>query len=187
MGEPEVPGSSAAPMSTAAALSFSDEAIVAAFDTVLEAEMARGRLESDGIPARIVDGNTVGIAAHLAMVIGGAKVVVSLSDLEAARTILFSPSTFADEVIEIEAREHDPSAVDIVTRADANASRAMRSAILGLLFFPPLGQLWSLVLLGRVARDRAQLTRAGKARTAVALVVDGGVLAVAAVIAARFF
>ena len=165
-------------MSTAAALSTEDETVVAAFDTVIEAEMARGRLEVEGIPSRIVDGNTVGIAAHLSMALGGAKVVVGMSDLEAARTILFSPSAFADEFHAVEPRV--PEEAPVTSSADADASRALKAAIFGLVFVPPVGQLWSLVLLGRM--KRSELTTRGKRAAVMALVIDATVLAIVAAV-----
>lgn len=171
-------------MSTAAALSTEEETIVAAFDTVLEAEMARGRLEVEDIPSRIVDGNTVGIAAHLSMALGGAKLVVGQSDFDAARTILFSPSAFADEFVDVEPHEHNDQAL-IVTQADADASRALKSAIIGLVFVPPLGHLWSLYLLVGVARGGGQLSASGRRQAATALVIDSIAVAVSAFIASR--
>ena len=163
--------SSASPMSTAAALSTEDETIVAAFDTVLEAEMARGRLEVEDIPARIVDGNTVGIAAHLSMALGGAKLVIGVSDLEAARAILFAPSAFADEFVDVQPRDDDRGG-PLITHADADAGRALKSAILGLIFIPPVGHLWSLYLLTRVVRRTDTLTGDGRRQAITALVID---------------
>jgi len=123
-------------MSTSAQLSTEDDAIVAAFDTVLEAEMARGRLESDGISARIVDGNTVGIATHLSVVLGGAKVVVACSDLEAARMILFAPSTTFPDLDETALA--NGSAIDDVAGARADTrvdvvTIAVQAGVIGLI------------------------------------------------------
>ncbi len=186
-----LPRTSAAPMSTAAALSTEDEAIVAAFDTVLEAEMARGRLETDGIAARIVDGNTVGIATHLSMALGGAKVVVCQNDLEAARAILFSPSTFEDLDAAAMASA-PPQDLDAGARAeaaalapagpDAAALRALKAAVIGLVFLPPVGHLWSLALLAGVWRKRAELSPRARVHAVAAVAVDAVVLAACAAV-----
>jgi hypothetical protein len=169
-------------MSSSSATSIDEEQIVATFDTVLEAEMARGRLEVEGIASRIVDGNVVGIAQHLSMAVGGAKLVVHESDLAAARTILFSPSALVDEDFPVNAPDAAdglvPSEQGIAHNpisADDLALRALRASVIGLVFFPPLGQLYSLWLLKRL--DATALTDVGRRRRSISLAIDGAVLA----------
>jgi hypothetical protein len=188
VSDDHVPGSSASPMSTAAALSTEDETIVAAFNTVLEAEMARGRLEVDGIASRIVDGNTVGIAAHLSMALGGAKVVVAQRDLEAARAILFSTDAFDDDKLdEVALAAKATTAPVVVEDADSDALRALKAAVFGLVFVPPVGQLYSLLVLAGLARRRHELSASARRYAVAALAIDAAVLAsVAAVLAAIF-
>ena len=143
------PASPASPMAGATAVSTDDEAIVAAYGTILEAELARGRLESEGIGARIVDGNTVGVAQHLSLALGGVKIAVARSEFEAACEVLNAPP--------LEDSDEDDDLHDQKTRelarpneatldADGYANRALRSAVLGLVVFPPLGQIWSMVM-----------------------------------------
>lgn len=190
VNDDHVPGSSASPMSTAAALSTEDETIVAAFDTVLEAEMARGRLEVDGIASRIVDGNTVGIAAHLSMAIGGAKVVVAQNDVEAARAILFSTDAFEPEKLDeaaLAAKDEATHAAPVAVEddADTTALRALKAAVFGLVFVPPVGQLYSLLVLAGLAKRRHELSKGARRHAITALTIDAAVLAaVAAVLAA---
>jgi hypothetical protein len=171
------PTSPASPMSADSAVSTDDEAIVASFTTVLEAEMARGRLEADGIGARVVDANTAGIATHLAMAIGGVKIAVAKSDFEAARAILFSPSAlvepFPDEVAADEEEERDLAAAP---SADVLANRALRAAVVGFIA-PPLGHLWSLYLLGTaVFSRRSELSTTGRRQATIAATIDAAVL-----------
>lgn len=87
------PTSPASPMSLSSALSYDDEQVVAAFDSLMEAELARGRLEAEGIAARIADGNMAGIGLAL----GGVKLVVAESDVGAARALLFAPSAIVED------------------------------------------------------------------------------------------
>ncbi|MBI1944797.1 MAG: DUF2007 domain-containing protein [Deltaproteobacteria bacterium] len=87
------PSSPASPMSLASALSFDDDDVVATFDSLIEAELARGRLEAEGIAARIADGNIVGLGLSL----GGVRLIVAVSDLGAARAALFAPSALVDD------------------------------------------------------------------------------------------
>lgn len=178
----EKPISSASPMAVTTALSTDDEAIVAAFDTILEAELARGRLESEGIGARIVDGNTVGVAQHLSLALGGVKIAVARSAIEAARAVLEAPPLVDHE---LEALATQEARVEVEVKpveldADALANRALRSSVIGLVFFPPLGHLWSLVLLKDVVTKRATLTPKGKTQATIAAVIDAGAIGFAA-------
>src|SRR5688572_26259355 len=168
------PASPASPMSSTSATSIDEEQIVAAFDTVLEAEIARGRLESDGIPARIVDGNVIGIAQHLSMALGGAKLVVHESDLAAARTILFSPSALVDDDVPIPLTPDAPEEKLPALTADQVATRALRASVVGLVVLPPIGQLYSLWLLKRIRAE--ELSDAGRRNRAIALTIDGVVI-----------
>lgn len=169
------PTSPASPMSRSSALSTDDEHVVAAFDTLMEAELARGRLESEGIGARIVDGNTVGIAQHLSGALGGAKVVVAESDLAAARAVLFAPSALVEPEPAPELSEEPP--LPTVDTPDGVAERALRAAVLGLVVFPPLLHLWSLVLVLQVRS--APLSERARRRLRTAVILDSVALAAA--------
>lgn len=172
-------------MSRAAALSTEDEAVVAAFGSVLEAELARGRLEADGIFSRVVDGNTAGIAP-VALALGGVRLVVAQSDFEAARAILFSPSALVDDeaVAALAAEEPPPAPGPRALTTDELANRALRASVVGLALVPPLGHVWSLVLLGReVWPRRHELGPKGRRQAAIALVIDGVALAASAFVA----
>lgn len=168
----EKPTSAASPMSSSTAVSTEEEAVVAAYSTPLEAELARGRLESEGIAARIADGNTVSIAQHLSPALGGVKIVVGRSDFEVARAILMSPGL---ESVDDEIDEPKPPEMT----ADQLANRALRAAVLGLVVVPPVGHLWSLVLLGSALKHAEPMTAKGKRQATLAAVVDAGVIGVA--------
>lgn len=61
--------------------------VVATFSMPLEAEMARGQLEAEGIPARVADEDTVTLF-NLGGAFGTVKLMVSEEHLERARAIL---------------------------------------------------------------------------------------------------
>ena len=61
---------------------------VAAFPDVAEAELARERLELEGIQAFVADSQTVGTMPFLANATGGVRVQVDPRDADRAREIL---------------------------------------------------------------------------------------------------
>jgi hypothetical protein len=61
---------------------------VAAYATVVEAHLAKTKLESEGIEAIILDENIVGLNWLYSAAVGGAKVHVRKGDFERARRIL---------------------------------------------------------------------------------------------------
>jgi hypothetical protein len=61
---------------------------IEAFSIPLEAEILRARLESDGIPAVVIDGNLVQTDWFLSNAVGGAKVQVPERYIERAREII---------------------------------------------------------------------------------------------------
>ncbi len=65
-------------------------AIVAEYGTLYEAELARGRLESAGVPARIDQRDAVGIfgPGHAGTSVRGVALLVPAEGLEAARRAL---------------------------------------------------------------------------------------------------
>lgn len=67
------------------------------FENALDAEMARGRLESEGIRAFVQDGNIVGANWTLSNAVGGVKVAVLAQDLQRAIEILADAGTHEEE------------------------------------------------------------------------------------------
>jgi hypothetical protein len=177
------------PSSPAGALSSfleadADQALVAAFDSLLEAELARGRLESEGIAARVVDGNTVALAQPLSMALGGVKLWVATENLEAARTVLFAPSALVEPLPGADDDDEPPARPPPLSPDDL-AERAFRGAVLGLIVVPPLLNLYSLTLAARALAAPGTMSPKARKRTAVALVVDAAAVgAVAAMLAA---
>jgi hypothetical protein len=65
-----------------------DLVTVAAFADVSQAELARERLELEGITAFVIDGQTAGIMPYLTSSTGGVRVQVRPTDMDRAREIL---------------------------------------------------------------------------------------------------
>jgi hypothetical protein len=63
---------------------------IASFTDVAEAQLARERLELEGIRAFVVDGQTAGVMPYLTSSTGGVRVQVQPADLERAREVLES-------------------------------------------------------------------------------------------------
>jgi len=65
-----------------------DLVTVASFPDVAEAELARERLELDGVRAFVLDGQSAGVMPYLAGALGGVRVQVEPKDLPRAKEIL---------------------------------------------------------------------------------------------------
>lgn len=160
---------------------------VAQFQTLLEAELARGRLSASGISASLSDAHTASMGLHLGQLCGGVKVHVRVDDEERAREILFTPVAMLEDEAEEDTddapaqtesigrgRDMDagaPAASSPATLDDSEelAQRALVTAGLGLCFLFPLTLYSSLCLL-RLARRPGRSPRAERrARWALAI------------------
>jgi len=65
-----------------------DLVTVTSFSDVAEAELARERLELEGIRAFVIDAQMAGVMPYIANSTGGVRVQVDPRDLERAREIL---------------------------------------------------------------------------------------------------
>jgi hypothetical protein len=63
---------------------------VTSFTDVAEAELARERLELEGIRAFVVDAQTAGVMPYLTSSTGGVRIQVKPEDVERAREVLGS-------------------------------------------------------------------------------------------------
>lgn len=169
-----------------------DEGQVAAFPTLLEAEMARGRLEAAGIPVRLLDAGTVGVAQILSDAVGGVKVCVATEDLEEARAILQAPAEVlpedgADAALaaadDDDEHDEDDEALTPAATKDDLALRAFRIAMIAFVVLPGVLHLWSLTLLVEYLRAPGEASPRARRRARAALVVDGAAVAAVAWIA----
>lgn len=112
---------------------------IASYLAVEEAEIARARLQEEGITAFVDNANTLGMAWHLSNAVGGVVLQVGRQDVDRAMAIL-----------DDEPRDSDESASESADERDEKAE----SAGLGLLssMKKPFFVLWLLspLLLGVV-------------------------------------
>ncbi len=111
----------------------STEALLTSTDSVIEAELIRGRLEAAGISARLGDAHTAGLGSHLTAIIGGVRVIVAREDVEAAIAVLeVEPfGDFDEEALAARVDGGDgPGAIDSAARSAARnaAKTAMKNA-----------------------------------------------------------
>lgn len=71
--------------------------ILATFENAIDAEIVRGRLESDGIACHVLDGGIVGMNWTLSNAVGGVKLVVRAEDLENARALINDNESISNE------------------------------------------------------------------------------------------
>lgn len=72
--------------------------VIRRFRDLIEAELAKGRLESAGIPSFVADENIVSIDGFYSNAIGGLRLLVEPQDAQAALTILDEP--IPEEIVE---------------------------------------------------------------------------------------
>jgi hypothetical protein len=176
MSEPTSPASA---LSSEALRDPKDEEVVATFSSLIEAELAIGRLDAEGIAARIFNTSPTAIYAHSMVSAGDVKLYVAAQDLEAARAILFAPSALAEPMPE----ESPPLPVPTSDSADALALRASRAAIIGAFALPPILNFYSLVLLAQLAQTPGQLSARGRRNVALTITFDAIVLSLLGAIA----
>lgn len=176
---PTAPSSSASPLSRSA---FEPEPLSAGeveltrVDVVLQAELIRGRLEAHGIPVRLTDTHTAGLAPHLGVAIGGIRVIVPRDELEAARAILDAPPIDDDSVTDDNVDDGGgATTLPAQGPAEVAARWALWSALLSFVI-PVGGQVGSIFMMWRAVSMGpplgAPLSASGRRVLVVAALVD---------------
>jgi len=100
--------------------------VVARFVTPIEATIARGALEREGIESELRDDALVGIAWHLSNAVGGVKLVVRPADAEAARALLAELREDRIEAAEVDAgsEPQNPEVTLVALEEDARPAGA---------------------------------------------------------------
>ena len=171
----DAPSSSASPLSAASLASLSSssaaETVLVRVDNVVEAELLRGRLESAGIAARLIDTHTAGLGGHLSEVIGGIRVIVATDDLDMARAMVDAPG--ADDAM-VDSGDNGLVGDDVgavATRADVAARGAVWSSLLSVVV--PIGaHVGSLIMLWRAIDVDEPLSQRGRTFLKAAIAVD---------------
>lgn len=166
---------------------------IATFATIVEAELARNRLDEEGLHAFLADTETVGMLWHMGGALGGIKLQVAAEDEPRARSILHRRREWPDEPSTDDygldsvpatsikrarsftspAKDEDEDEDDVPeSRADITARRAWRSAVIGLLVFPPLLHFYSVGLLLQLLGADDPLSDKGKRVVCAAIAFD---------------
>ena len=138
-----------------------------------EAQVAKLKLESFGIRAFLANEALVGMAWYYGNAVGGIRLEVAAPDAIRARELLATnvefedPEERADFVDDTE--ELPPNA------REANADRALRGALVGMLLVP--WQLYVVWLLIKVFVSDAELRRRHRRNAKVAALISFGCLA----------
>jgi hypothetical protein len=118
---------------------------VATYGSSFEAQVAKNCLQESGISACVVNDTIVDMAWHLGRAVGGVKVEVPQSEANEARDILEQLRTHGAQGEEAD----DPAEVEAPNPIDADLSRSVRAAAMGILFLPL--QFYSMYLMAKVA------------------------------------
>ncbi len=142
----------------------SDLVSIAAFDSPLTANIARGRLEAEGISAFLANEHTVETQWLWTNAIGGVKLLVPAGEEQRARAVLADAQAAAAQNSEasydVAADFGQPTAGEVEqppafsepddqpSSREQDAARSLKSAVLGLLFCPlQLYTAWLLFLV----------------------------------------
>jgi hypothetical protein len=167
---------------------------VATFNTPHEAELAKNLLEQEGITAYLADAEAVGMNWMMGVGLGGVKVQVAEADAPRAGAILrvrrrrraTQDDYGAKDRVRTSERvrpgvapaEGDEEHDEPESEANADAARAWRAAVFGLL--PPLLPLlhfYSAFLLFKLLGGKETLSPAAKRKAIAAAILDALVFA----------
>jgi len=147
---------------------------ITTFDMPTEAHLAKNLLAANGLAPFLADEFTVGVAWHLSNALGGIKLQVAETDAERAIAALEGPEGAVPDVKEqlrgIAEIEGAPAETP-VSISDRTADRALRAALLGLLFIP-LFQLYSLWMIGGLFFSGQKISKRGWRKIWVAGMLD---------------
>jgi hypothetical protein len=172
---------------------------VATFDVLMEAEVARGYLESEGIRCFLADAEMVNTAWYLSGAMGGIKLQVAKSDFLAAERLLHSRPRSAERGLDDYGLRRPTSAVTAEpglvrqppeddeepeevpeNEAEALVRQAFRASILGFFICPPSLHVYSIYLLHEARNRSAPLRDSYRRDFWIAAVLDAFVVLVAA-------
>jgi hypothetical protein len=151
---------------------------IATFGEPIEAHLAKARLEAAGIPAFIADENSVGVAWHLTVALGGVKLQVADENADEARSVLAdrTPAAAVETEDESPIEASDAAAVgkeddeQPLTAREQLADRSLRGAVVSF-FFPPLA-LYVWWLLIQVFTSEEGLSARYRRRAVIATLIN---------------
>ncbi len=155
---------------------------LASFADPTEAALARNALEEAGIRAALSDETMVSMFWHMTGAVGGVKLLVAASDLVRAEALLAelraepldgtaghstdAPAADGDQPDDEPGREPDDEDWPALSPREQDAERALKSAILGILFCPL--QVYACWLLVKVFASSQPLAPRQRTRALVA-------------------
>jgi hypothetical protein len=158
-----------------------DLVTIASYPNSAEAEGARLALDAEGIKSCLAGEVLVTNVWLLGNAVGYVKLQVAANDAERAQALLGMTSGEwpSDAEEEASAGAEEEAEPPITADGDEEARRAWRAAIFGVLFCPPLLNLYSVYVLIHLGGSERQLSLSPRGRRHVlyALVVDAIVFA----------
>ena len=145
---------------------------VATFTSSPEANLAKQRLESEGIKCLLLNESTVNAAWYLSVAVGWIQLQVPQVSLDLAKSILVSELDYQSvSDFDIKQEEEDDD-IPMLSWADKTADQAFIAAVVSLIFvFLPI-QVYSLWLLLCLLLSRQQISSKRRIKVIVALLLD---------------
>lgn len=151
-----------------------DFVTVATFTNSPEANLAKQRLEAEGVRCLLLNESTVNVAWHLSVAVGWIQLQVPHKDVDVAKSILVSELDY-QAMTEAERKEVDEAEDDDIpplSWADKTADRAFVASVISLFFvFLPI-HIYSLWLLLSLLIYRQPISPNRRIKVIVALVLD---------------
>ncbi|HYW22368.1 MAG TPA: hypothetical protein VE956_24275 [Nodularia sp. (in: cyanobacteria)] len=145
---------------------------VATFTSSPEANLAKQRLEAEGVRCLLLNESTLNVAWHLSVAVGWIQLQVLKENVDLAKSILVSELDYqsvSDVVMEQDDYDDD---IEILSRADKTADRALITSVISLIFvFLPM-QIYSLWLLLSLAISHEKISPNRRIKVIVALLLD---------------
>nr|WP_228048882.1 DUF2007 domain-containing protein [Nodularia sp. LEGE 04288] len=143
---------------------------VATFTSSPEANLAKQRLEAEGVRCFLLNESTVNVAWHLSVAVGWIKLQVAEENVDFAKSILVSELDY--QSVSDVGMEQDDDDIEMPSWADKTADRALITSVISLIFvFLPM-QVYSLWLLLSLLISRQNISPNRRIKVIVALVLD---------------
>ncbi|WP_414552330.1 hypothetical protein [Anabaena sp. CCY 0017] len=146
---------------------------VATFTNSPEANLAKQRLEAEGVKCLLLNESTVNVAWHLSVAVGWIQLQVPEVNVDLAKSILVSELDYQSvSDFDLEQDIEDNDDIEMPSWADQTADRAFIVAVISLIFvFLPI-QIYSLCLLFSLFVSRQPISPNRRIKVIVALLLD---------------
>ncbi|GAX35987.1 DUF2007 domain-containing protein [Nodularia sp. NIES-3585] len=142
---------------------------VATFTSSLEANLAKQRLEAEGVKCLLLNESTVNVAWHLSVAVGWIQLQVPQPNIDLAKSILVSELDY-QSVSDLGMEAEDD--IKMPSWADKTADRAFIASVISLIFvFLPI-HIYSLWLLFCLLVYRQPISSNRRIKVILALLLD---------------